>query len=117
MKRLLLYRIIQIIPAALFIFVISVVYLYKRILKIEVKCFHLMMFTLLEILFFTYIVTAAIYPSLLSEPPATFDERRKKRIAVIFFSIAWLLDSIIHSIFAVKYWVLSRKIREIKTNT
>ena len=91
MKRLLLYRIIHIIPAALFIFVISVVYLYKRILKIEVKCFHLMMFTLLEILFFSYIVTAAIYPSLLSEPPATFDERRKKKNCCYIFQYSMVI--------------------------
>ena len=38
---------------------------------------------------------------------------KKYTLQTTFFSIYYMADEIVHGIFAIKYWVISRKINEI----
>jgi hypothetical protein len=78
----------------------NVFYLIMRIVNLKEKKFHLMMFVILQICY-----TSAILDFLMLY--------YKEYIAAgYFFETYYMSDEIVHSIFAIKYWSLSRKITE-----
>ncbi len=80
---------------------VNLLYYLPRIIKLEQKMFHLMMFTLLQICYCSYILLQPFYVFGKISIIASFD-----------FSY-YTTDELIHAIFATKYWVLSRKILQI----
>ena len=88
------------------------VYLVKRILKLENKNFHLMMFTCLQVCYLSAFLSNAAYLWLIYNT----DDNALESIKMLYrvsFLIYWMLNVTAHSIFALKYWVLSKKVRSL----
>ena len=83
------------------------VYLY-RIMKLEQKRFHLMMFLILQICYFSYITEYAIIYFLLHNGY----EFTGNLVVDWSGNIWYLMMNIAHSIFVIKYFVISLKICE-----
>ena len=73
------------------------------------------MFVLLMLTFFFFILYTSFYLAALNSTNA-FKIRQDTRITFIFGEISLMFDNILHSVFAVKYWVLSKKLIELQTN-
>ena len=80
-------------------------YLITRIRKLEQKCFHLTMFLLLQICYSSYILEYIIY--------LTFTNYLA---IVLTYNTFYLTNEIVHSIFVIKYWALSKKISSVVQN-
>jgi hypothetical protein len=89
------------------------VYLVKRILKLENKNFHLMMFTCLQLCYLSAFISNSAYLWLIyhTECFEVNTCESNKMLYRVSFLIYWMLNVTAHSIFALKYWVLSQKVR------
>ena len=87
-------------------------YFYIRILKLKNKGFHLLMFSLSLFACLSFIISEVFEAMDGGDYSITFRDKCYI-IKSIFLGFSFLSDDIAHSIFAVKYWVLSQKISQI----
>ena len=78
-------------------------YLIKRILKLENKSFHLMMFICLQVCYISAFISNGAYLCLINNTESVW----LKMLYRYAFLLYWMLNVTAHSIFALKYWVLS----------
>ena len=83
--------------------IINITYFFARILKLEQKQFHVMMFVLLQVAYFSHLCEYIWWNDDLP--------------SYILGGIYNILDETSHCIFAVKYWVLSRQIYHLCNST
>ena len=83
--------------------IINITYFFTRILKLEQKQFHVMMFALLQVAYFSHLAGYIWWNQL--------------RASFTLAAVYNILDESVHCIFAVKYWVLSRQISNLMNNT
>lgn len=82
-------------------------YLYRRILKLDNRRFHLMMFILIQVSFSAEIIFIGLYITQLC------NNQSYDVLMYGTFAVSWMIQNIVHSIFATKYWVVSRKVNEL----
>ena len=85
--------------------IVNFVYL-REIIKLQVKAFHLMMFVILQICYFSYIIEYVLW----------YEYGLTKYQLVTIFTDIWSAMLILaHSIFVIKYLIISLKISETLT--
>lgn len=104
---------------------INFYYLFTRILKLENKSFHLLMFCLLQLTQFVLIASGifAVEASKMGQiyvsvPDSSIDSKKIRNLCIAsgaFFVSAWGLANIINCIFSSKYQVLSLKVEHVMT--
>jgi hypothetical protein len=95
-------------------------YGYKRLLHLENRSFHYLMFGLLMLAAVTGMVSAVLAvnwvlwqkeikcPELLANPDIAYDTSYS--FYMLLFSVYWGCDMAVHGIFVVKYWLASQKV-------
>lgn len=84
---------------------INIYYFVARIIKLEYKNFHILMFVLLQICYTTYIAEwVIIYIQ------HSFE---KSNIAYYLSIISFSANELLHSVFVCKFWLISRKINNV----
>lgn len=83
---------------------INMYYLFQ-LLKLKNKAFHLLMFTLLQLCYMCFIICYV------------FAWQGSKNMFLILECPYWFLEGLAHLVFAIKYWVLAKKLQEIRTGT
>ena len=85
--------------------IVNFVYL-REIIKLQVKAFHLMMFVILQICYFSYIIEYVLWYEF---------GLTKYQLVTIFTDIWSAMLILAHSIFVIKYLIISLKISETLT--
>jgi hypothetical protein len=113
-------RVLAVLEYVLFsmLIVVDIFYLLKYIRYLQAKQFHLMMFAIIFACLVFELISVPLFNKaesmVATDPNHNLDEiRRKYYTSSAFFALYWLLDNTAHIIFAMKYWVLSRKINQI----
>ena len=88
-------------------------YLFTYILKKNDKTFHLIMFVLIQSCYTCYILTACFTFYLFPKANEESINWKFYNLSISFGGLAILFNNITQAIFAMKYWVLSKKIEEI----
>lgn len=110
-----------IISCFAFLTVLNFYYLLRRIIFLNQKSFHLMMWTLLQLCYACALTASLLayracttinglnlkHPELFVKTLESLLKPGHEILVLIYISYA--IDSLVHSIFAMKYWVLSRK--------
>lgn len=79
----------------------NLLYFCTRILKLNLKKFHLMMFILLQLCYFS-ILTKSVF--------LWFTTSTDDFDILLSYDVYYFLNEVVHSIFVVKYWVMAHKI-------
>lgn len=105
---------------------LNIYYFKSRILKLQSKQFHLIMFVLLQ-LSFTMLITSMVinqqfYSQALLKSQGASDISKETLFALwrageVLFALFYAIDMVGHCVFAMRYWVLSLKIQHMIQQT
>lgn len=96
---------------------INMYYLFKRILKLNLKRFHLLMFTLLQSIIVLLFIAVLLTGAAENEASLTLDDTSGASVARTYrlyagaaftYALLWSLNTLVHAVFSIKYWILSR---------
>lgn len=84
------------------------IYLYKRIGKLTEKYFHITMFAMLSLVYF-----CAIFDNSIKLLSLSYESTRLSLGYWIMSQLQYCVNCLVHSVFAVKYWGLARKVQNL----
>ena len=86
------------------------------ILRLQSKQFHFMMFLMLQTCFVFMLVQIKLFATALQLYNEGGDFMYFWKLSQGLYTLFWFFDSLVHIIFAMKYWILSRKVMVVYSN-
>ena len=119
MKRVLTNEFYTVTPFCILMTILNFYYLVTRITKLDKKHYHVMMFSILQLVYTMLALSKyfklSAYSIQVQMILQTTDSCMEKPLTVfaVCLSLFWGLNTFAHCIFIMKYWVLSFKMQTI----